>query len=177
MHNIIMCLCVDISFVSPSCSYAHVVCCFTSLLSFRRVPAGESDAATAENSDEDSTTTTTSSWNQWDSANIIPYPKHTILPFQKAKDAAASSTSNSNPKDLPQAYTSSEGWSSATRSNRTKTVIGYYAIWQLYDNTERAKPTNMEFNKVDRVNYAFFQTDVSGNIWGTDSWADPITLL
>ena len=174
-----MCLCVDISFVSPSCSYAHVVCCFTSLLSFRRVPAGESDAATADDSDADSTTTNTtaSSWNQWDSANIIPYPKHTILPFQKAKDAATSSTSNSNPKELPQAYTSSEGWSSATRSNRTKTVIGYYAIWQLYDNTERAKPTNMEFNKVDRVNYAFFQTDVSGNIWGTDSWADPITLL
>jgi len=91
------------------------------------------------------------------------------LPFQKA----ASSTN----KDLPEAYTSSEGWSSKTRSNRTKTVIGYYAIWQLYDNGERAKPTNMQFNKVDRVNYAFFQTDVTGNIWGTDSWADPITLL
>ena len=64
-----------------------------------------------------------------------------------------------------------------TRTNRTKTVIGYYAIWQLYDNTERAKPTNMEFSKVDRVNYAFFQTDAMGNIWGTYSWVDPITIL
>ncbi len=99
----------------------------------------------------------------------MPFPKHPILSFQKA----ASVPSN----ELPEAYISSEGWSSSTRSNRTKTVIGYYAIWQLYDNTERAKPANMEFNKVDRVNYAFFQTDVSGNIWGTDSWADPITLL
>ena len=56
-------------------------------------------------------------------------------------------------------------------------VIGYYAAWQWYDNSERAKPSNMEFAKVDRVNYAFFQTDEGGSIWGTDSWADPIILL
>jgi hypothetical protein len=30
----------------------------------------------------------------------------------------------------------------------------------------------MDFRKVSRVNFAFFQTDVQGNIWGTDSWAD-----
>lgn len=27
------------------------------------------------------------------------------------------------------------------------------------------------------VNFAFFQTDTSGAIWGTDSWADPIVLF
>lgn len=26
-------------------------------------------------------------------------------------------------------------------------------------------------------NFAFFQTDVNGNIWGTDSWADPNLLF
>ena len=25
---------------------------------------------------------------------------------------------------------------------------------------------NMNFQKVDRVNFAFFQTDVDGNLWG-----------
>lgn len=30
----------------------------------------------------------------------------------------------------------------------------------------------MDFNKVTRVNYAFFQIDTAGNIWGTDDWAD-----
>ncbi len=27
------------------------------------------------------------------------------------------------------------------------------------------------------VNFAFFQTDAQGNIWGTDSWADPYVLF
>jgi chitinase len=30
---------------------------------------------------------------------------------------------------------------------------------------------------VHLVNFAFFQTDTSGAIWGTDSWADPIVLF
>ena len=36
---------------------------------------------------------------------------------------------------------------------------------------------NMKFQKVDRVNYAFFQTNSQGEIWGTDSWADPLNLF
>lgn len=35
----------------------------------------------------------------------------------------------------------------------------------------------MDFTKVQRVNYAFFQTDTSGNLWGTDSWGDPNVLF
>ena len=27
------------------------------------------------------------------------------------------------------------------------------------------------------VNFAFFQTDITGAVWGTDSWADPIVLF
>ena len=62
-------------------------------------------------------------------------------------------------------------------SNINKTIIGYYASWQWYDRDYLAKPENMDFSKVDRVNFAFFQTDVHGNLWGTDSWADPQVLF
>ena len=50
-----------------------------------------------------------------------------------------------------------------------KTIIGYYASWQQYDRNGLAKPENMDFTKVDRVNFAFFQTNVDGFIYGTDS--------
>ena len=46
------------------------------------------------------------------------------------------------------------------------------ASWQWYDRSKLAKPANMDFTKVTRVNYAFFQLDEKGNIWGTDEWAD-----
>jgi len=57
-----------------------------------------------------------------------------------------------------------------------KEIIGYYASWQWYDRSKLAKPENMDFRKVTRVNFAFFQIDTSGNIWGTDDWADPRVL-
>jgi GH18 family chitinase len=46
----------------------------------------------------------------------------------------------------------------------------YYASWQWYDRSQKAAPSNMDFTKLDRVNFAFFQTDTDGNLWGTDSW-------
>jgi chitinase len=58
-----------------------------------------------------------------------------------------------------------------------KEVIGYYASWQWYDRAQLAKPQNMDFSKVTRVNFAFFQSDVKGNLYGTDSWADPNVLF
>lgn len=58
--------------------------------------------------------------------------------------------------------------------NHDKQIIGYYAGWQGYD---RFKPANMDFNKVTRVNYAFFQTNERGEIWGTDEWGDPRVLF
>jgi len=65
----------------------------------------------------------------------------------------------------------------SSSSKSDKTVIGYYASWQWYDRGGLAKPSNMDFTKVSRVNFAFFQVDSSGNIWGTDSWADPQILF
>eukprot|EP00804_Cyclotella_cryptica_P028311 CCRYP_013185-RB/>CCRYP_013185-RB protein AED:0.09 eAED:0.09 QI:289/0.87/0.88/1/1/0.88/9/382/644 len=51
------------------------------------------------------------------------------------------------------------------------------ASWQWYDRSKLAKPESMDFRKVTRVNFAFFQTDTAGNIWGTDDWADPRVLF
>ena len=53
----------------------------------------------------------------------------------------------------------------------------YIASWQWYDRAKLAKPSNMDFSKVTRVNYAFFQLDEDGNIWGTDEWADVSWLV
>ncbi len=47
-----------------------------------------------------------------------------------------------------------------------KTIIGYYASWQWYDREKLASPQNMDFTKYTRVNFAFFQTDVEGNLFG-----------
>jgi hypothetical protein len=58
-----------------------------------------------------------------------------------------------------------------------KVIIGYYASWQWYDRCELAAPINMDFSKITRANFAFFQITEEGDIFGTDSWADPITLF
>lgn len=65
---------------------------------------------------------------------------------------------------------------SPTSSTSTKEIIGYYPSWQWYDRSGLAKPQNLDFSKLTIVNFAFFQTDLEGNIYGTDSWADPNVL-
>lgn len=57
-----------------------------------------------------------------------------------------------------------------------KKIVAYYASWQYYDRSSLAKPENLDFTKVDRINFAFFQPDVQGNLFGTDSWGDPLVL-
>ena len=57
-----------------------------------------------------------------------------------------------------------------------KVVTAYYASWQYYDRNGLAKPENLDFSKIDRVNFAFFQTDTNGMLWGTDYWIDPVVL-
>lgn len=46
------------------------------------------------------------------------------------------------------------------------TVAAYYASWQWYDRSSLAKPSNLDFSKIDRVNFAFFQTNEDGDLWG-----------
>eukprot|EP00804_Cyclotella_cryptica_P014807 CCRYP_015026-RF/>CCRYP_015026-RF protein AED:0.11 eAED:0.11 QI:481/0.94/0.95/1/0.78/0.75/20/1173/1223 len=83
------------------------------------------------------------------------------------------------PVGLPSSSTNSSitSASQVSRTDHEKTIVGYYASWQWYDRNKLAAPENMDFTKLQRVNYAFFQTDTSGNLWGTDSWGDPNVLF
>ena len=75
---------------------------------------------------------------------------------------------------------STAGTQNTEQSNHNKhgkTIVGYYPSWQWYDRAKLAKPQNMDFTKVQRVNFAFFQTNENGDLWGTDSWADPNLLF
>jgi len=65
----------------------------------------------------------------------------------------------------------------AVNRGHDKTIIGYYASWQWYDRDGLAAPINMDFTKITRANFAFFQITEGGDIYGTDNWADPITLF
>lgn len=56
-------------------------------------------------------------------------------------------------------------------------LTGSYASWQWYDRSNLASPTNLNLTKVSRINYAFFQSNAEGYIFGTDSWADPNILF
>ena len=67
--------------------------------------------------------------------------------------------------------------SPSSAGSHGKTVIAYYASWQWYDRNKLASPENLDFTKVQRVNFAFFQTNSRGDVWGTDSWGDPNVLF
>ncbi len=58
-----------------------------------------------------------------------------------------------------------------------KKIIGYYAGWQWYDRNKLADPINIDFRKMQRVNYAFFQFDKQGELYGIDRWGDPQVLF
>eukprot|EP00985_Skeletonema_marinoi_P014143 scaffold7119_cov119-Skeletonema_marinoi.AAC.2 len=67
-------------------------------------------------------------------------------------------------------------YSHTSQHSRQRLLTGSYATWQWYDRSNLASPLNLKLNKVSRVNYAFFQSDTDGYIFGTDSWADPNVL-
>mmetsp|Transcript_20208 Transcript_20208/g.48570 ORF Transcript_20208/g.48570 Transcript_20208/m.48570 type:complete len:147 (+) Transcript_20208:246-686(+) len=71
--------------------------------------------------------------------------------------------------------TSTRAWTKRQDAHG-KTIIAYYASWQWYDRSGLAKPSNLDHSKVTRYNFAFFQINSNGDIWGTDEWADAITL-
>ena len=41
-----------------------------------------------------------------------------------------------------------------------------------YDRQKLADPKVFDFRKYTRVNFAFFQVNEAGDMWGTDTWAD-----
>jgi GH18 family chitinase len=136
-----------------------------------RVEAGAEASKPAKQSDS---TPSETAWvdQAWDPSQIITYPRPLLTPVD---EFLALDPKNNNDTKVPREFKSQEGWSVASRKH--KTLTGYYASWRYYANQERTKPMNMKFQKVDRVNYAFFQTNPDGDIWGTDPWADPLNLF
>jgi GH18 family chitinase len=51
--------------------------------------------------------------------------------------------------------------------NRQIKATAYYYPRKYYERNGWGKPENIDFTKVSKVNYASFQTDEIGNIWGT----------
>lgn len=97
--------------------------------------------------------------------------------YQQEQQQQQQSQTQSNPTTEVSTAFSVDAVSAGDHKIHDKTIIGYYASWQWYDRAKLAKPQNMNFSKVQRVNFAFFQTNESGDIWGTDSWADPNLLF
>ena len=46
-------------------------------------------------------------------------------------------------------------------------ATAYYYPKTFRERNGMAKPENLDFTKISRVNYASFQLDESGNVWGT----------
>ncbi|KAL7482088.1 hypothetical protein ACHAW6_007768 [Cyclotella cf. meneghiniana] len=61
--------------------------------------------------------------------------------------------------------------------NRQIKATAYYYPSKYYERNGWGKPENIDFTKVSKVNYASFQTDDKGNIWGTDLNADAELLF
>ena len=106
----------------------------------------------------------------------VPAPAPTPPVIQEIESSVAI------PDSLPSSTSSSQTTSkletsSSSAGSHGKTIVGYYASWQWYDRNKKAAPENMDFTKVQRVNFAFFQIDTQGNMWGTDSWGDPNLLF
>ncbi len=50
-------------------------------------------------------------------------------------------------------------------------------MWQWYDCNKLTDPVIVDFAKYTWINYAFFQPDLQGKLYGTDEWADPQSLV
>ena len=46
-----------------------------------------------------------------------------------------------------------------------------------YGRNKLGDPKVYDFRKYSRINFAFFQTNIKGDLWGTDTWADPNCLF
>jgi len=125
------------------------------------------------------------------SIKFSPRPVASDVPSQSPSNSSQpSSTSTSTSPSLSPSISSAPSEPSKISSHTSQpsndptsrgsydAVVGaYYASWQWYDRSKKAAPQNLDFTKVDRVYFAFFQTNEDGFIWGTDSWADPIVLF
>ncbi|KAL7548413.1 hypothetical protein ACHAWF_011704, partial [Thalassiosira exigua] len=115
------------------------------------------------------------------STTVVTTPASTTAATTAASTTAAttlaSTTTAATTSASTMAATTLASTTAATTGPYEATVAAHYASWQWYDRSRLAAPKNIDFSKVDRVNFAFFQTDENGNIWGTDDWADSNLLF
>lgn len=111
----------------------------------RRVPDGEQPSKPAQKPAEPPSET---AWvdQAWDPSQITAYPP---LPLTELDQFLALDPKKNNHTKVPRVFKSKEGWSVASR--KEKTLVGYYASWQWYANSERSKPSNMKFQKVSSL--------------------------
>ena len=108
--------------------------------------------------------------------NPAPWP--TTKSPTKGPTSSPVHSPSSNPVTNPTGNPTSNPVSTPTVTPPSnQVVVGYYQSWQQYDRGGIGLPQNMDFTKLDRVNFAYFQTDISGNIFGTDSFGDPLALF
>ena len=117
---------------------------------------------------------------RYDTNTKYSYSDPTTAPTNNNETTVSSSkdptdNNNNNTNTTMEQYSHSNGLQSS--SQRQRLLTGSYAAWQWYDRSSLATPTNLNLQKVSRVNYAFFQSNDDGYIFGTDSWADPNVLF
>ena len=118
----------------------------------------------------------------WNCAEVrIQYDPNVVIPPPSPPPTPQEIISSvSIPVSLPsqqQMSSNSSNNSQSSAGSHGKTIVGYYASWQWYDRNKKAAPENMDFTKVQRVNFAFFQINELGQMWGTDAWGDPNLLF
>ncbi|KAL3788754.1 hypothetical protein HJC23_012310 [Cyclotella cryptica] len=128
-----------------------------------------------------STTTTTTTTSTASAGNAVDAPSFIAAPSPAVAVSNSQSFEASDGTPQPSKSPTLAPWTNAPfvpyrGPARPKTVIGYYAAWQWYDRNKFADPKNVDFSKYDRINYAFFQPDEQGRLFGTDEWADPQLL-
>jgi len=102
-----------------------------------------------------------------------PKPDDFELEGEVSSMQQMSTNSNENNENIQ----NMEQLSHTQKTTRQRLLTGSYAAWQWYDRSSLATPTNLNLQKVSRINYSFFQTNSNGYIYGTDSWADPNVLF
>lgn len=84
---------------------------------------------------------------------------------------------NDSDNDSNESLENMQQFSHTAHSSRQRLLTGSYAAWQWYDRSNLVAPSNLDLRKISRVNYAFFQSDAEGYVFGMDSWADPNVLF
>ena len=100
--------------------------------------------------------------------NYAKYDTNSEFTYSDPRSQQQQTTSYTNADSFASSDLGDMVQHAALDSDRQRLLTGSYAVWQWYDRNNLAGPGNMDFKKVSRVNYAFFQPDGDGYLFGTD---------